>query len=52
MVEDTPPDTFVVGLIVNGVSLPAESTYSFTWDPTKAEPVIVFQNFEDTGSEN
>jgi hypothetical protein len=34
----------VIGLFVNGVELPVDSMYSFTWDPSKPEPVIVFRN--------
>jgi hypothetical protein len=34
----------VVGLIVNGMPLPPDTTYSFTWDPSKPAPVIVFRN--------
>jgi hypothetical protein len=34
----------VIGLNVNGVDLPVDTTYSFTWDPTKPAPVIVFRN--------
>lgn len=47
--EDMPFPFAVFELIVNGVSLPAESTYSFTWDPSKPEPVIIFRNFIDGG---
>ena len=42
--EDLPFPFEVIGLTVNGVALPPESTYSFTWDATKPEPVIVFRN--------
>jgi hypothetical protein len=45
--EEIQDGTAVVGLIVNGVAFPPElvdSTYSFSWDPTKLQPVIVFQN--------
>ena len=34
----------VIGLKVNGVTLPASTIYSFTWVAGQAEPVIVFQN--------
>lgn len=34
----------VIGLFVNGVSLPAEATYSFTWKNAKRPIVILFQN--------
>ena len=49
MTEDLPSDTFVVGLIVNGMVLPADSVYSFTWTPEKPAPVIVFQNLVISG---
>jgi hypothetical protein len=42
--ESISPDFPIVGLIVNGVSLPADSLYSFTWTSTKPAPIIVFQN--------
>ena len=42
--EAITPDVFVVGLFVNGVSLPVDSVYSFTWTAAKPAPVIVFQN--------
>jgi len=34
----------VVGLIVNGVSLPPSTIFSFTWSAGQPAPVIVFQN--------
>ena len=47
--EDLPLGFDVIGLIVNGVDLPYPDTvYSFTWDPTKPAPVIVFRN-QDVG---
>lgn len=45
--EDLPEGFNVVGLIVNDAILPEDVTYSFTWDPSKAAPVIVFQNAEE-----
>jgi len=33
-----------VGLIVNGTSLPAQPTYSFTWAAGQPAPSVVFQN--------
>jgi hypothetical protein len=44
--EDLPDGYNVVGLIVNGTVLPTDSTYSCTWDASKREPVILFQNAE------
>jgi hypothetical protein len=38
--------TEIWGLIVNEYSLLAETTYAFSWDPGKAEPVIVFINIQ------
>jgi hypothetical protein len=34
----------VVGLIVNGTTLPAQSIYSFNWTPGMQNPMVVFQN--------
>lgn len=34
----------VVELLVNGVTLPAQPTYSFFWAPGQPEPVIIFKN--------
>ena len=42
--EPLPPGVSVVGLIVNGVTLPTDSVYSFTWTAGKPAPVILFQN--------
>jgi len=42
--ENVPENVAVLGLIVNGVILPEDSVYSFTWTPEKPAPVIVFQN--------
>ena len=42
--EDLPLGFQVIGLIVNGMALPTDTTYSFTWDPSKPAPVIVFRN--------
>jgi hypothetical protein len=39
-------DWEVVDLVVNGVSLPAQPVYSFTWSSPDPEPVIVFRNVE------
>lgn len=36
----------VVGLIVNGVMLPAQPLYSFSWAPGQATPSVTFQNRE------
>ena len=36
--------TVNIGWIVNGIELPADITYSFTWDPSKPAPVVVFRN--------
>jgi hypothetical protein len=44
VVEDDPDDSDVVELIVNGVSQTPQPVYSFTWDATMPEPVIVFRN--------
>ena len=44
VMEDMPEDYFVVGLIVNGVTLSEDVVYSFTWTADKEPPVIVFQN--------
>jgi hypothetical protein len=42
--EDLPEGWAVVGLIVDGVSLPADSVYAFTWTVGKQPPVILFRN--------
>ncbi len=42
--EDLPLFFDVIGLIVNGTEYPADTTFSFTWDPAKPAPVIVFRN--------
>jgi hypothetical protein len=39
-------DFVAVGLIVNGVTLPAQPIYSFTWILGKPAPVIIFQNVQ------
>ena len=39
----------VMGLIVNGVTLPTDSVYSFTWKAGNQSPLIVFQNALDGG---
>ena len=44
--EDDPPTSEIDALIVNGVELVPDITYSFTWDSSKAEPVIEFHNVE------
>ena len=38
------PYVVVIGLIVNGVALPPQSIYSFTWAAGQPAPTIVFQN--------
>ena len=35
---------FVVGLTVNGTSLPAQPTYSFSWTAREPTPTVAFQN--------
>lgn len=42
--ENLPGDVTVVGLFVNGTSLPAQPIYSFTWAAGQPAPVILFQN--------
>ncbi|MEZ5363178.1 MAG: hypothetical protein R2748_12760 [Bryobacterales bacterium] len=42
--EDLPFGFEIFGLFVNGMEIPADTTYSFTWDPTKPPPIIVFRN--------
>jgi hypothetical protein len=42
--EVVPADMVVAGLIVNGIGLPAQSIYSFTWTPGTQSPVVVFRN--------
>lgn len=45
MVTDIlPPGWDVVGLIVNGETLPTEPVYTFTWTAGKPAPVILFRN--------
>jgi hypothetical protein len=41
-------NSVVVGLTVNGMSLPPSTIYSFTWAAGAAAPVIVFQNATPT----
>jgi hypothetical protein len=36
--------TQVIGLSVNGVALPPQTVYSFTWSAGQSAPVIVFEN--------
>jgi hypothetical protein len=43
-VEESPGDWEVKQLTVNGVELPPQSVYSFTWSVGKQEPVITFTN--------
>lgn len=42
--EQQGPDE-VSGLVVNGVELPPERSYSFEWQPGDPEPEITFRNF-------
>lgn len=42
--EESRPNTRVAGLWVNDLELLPDSVYSFTWDPTRASMVVVFQN--------
>jgi hypothetical protein len=44
--ENLPTDFVVVGLIVNGVTLPAQPIYSFTWTSVNPAPIITFQNVQ------
>lgn len=37
-------NTVVIGLIFNGISLPADITYSFSWTAGQPSPSVVFQN--------
>jgi hypothetical protein len=42
--EGVEPDYVLEGLIVNGIVLPPQIIYSFTWTPDEDPPVVVFQN--------
>lgn len=46
--EPLPENVSVIGLVVNGVFLVPEPTYSFTWAAGQQEPVILFQNTRNT----
>jgi len=43
-VSESVSGSAVVGLSVNGVSVPPDSVYSFTWTAGKPDTLIVFQN--------
>ena len=43
-VAEDPSGLQVAGLIVNGISLPVDTVYTFTWAPGQTPPSIVFQN--------
>jgi hypothetical protein len=50
--EEQQPDSYIVGLRVNGIEFPAElvqPTYSFVWNPGDPAPTIVFRNAFDDG---
>ncbi len=40
------PFASVVGLVVNGVTLPPSTIYSFTWQDKQPDPVILFVNLD------
>ncbi|MBN1628538.1 MAG: hypothetical protein JW990_02125 [Thermoleophilia bacterium] len=42
--EGVVPYYDLAGLIVNGLVLPPQPVYSFTWSPDQEPPVIIFQN--------
>jgi hypothetical protein len=43
-VAEDPQGFSVIGLIVNGVALPAQPLYSFSWAAGQPAPAVVFQN--------